>query len=241
MRILVIQNDPISPAGLIGERAGARGATITVVQPHAGDPLPAGPNGFDGALILGGPQSASDDAAYPAFAPMRDLLRGFHAEERPLLGICLGGQILARCFDKEVVPQGGLELGLPPIEITPEGARDPLLSGLEPKQRVMQWHEDTFIMPDGARHLMRGDGCANQAFRLGRTTYGFQCHFEATRELVNTWLDNSPASLRRHYGDAAPREVARVRRELAAHAGEAERFGASVADRWLDLIAIRAS
>lgn len=240
MHILVIQNDPISPAGIVGDRAAARGAAITVVQPHDGDPLPAAPDGFDAALVLGGPQSAADDAGYPAFAPMRDLLRAFHAEERPLLGICLGVQILARCFDKPVLPQGGLEFGLPPIEITAEGARDPLLEGLVPKQRVMQWHEDTFHMPDGAVHLMRGEGCANQAFRLGRATYGFQCHFEATRELVESWLGSNPSSLPRHYGEAAPREVARVRQELAAHVGEAERFGAWVADRWLDLAAKRA-
>jgi GMP synthase-like glutamine amidotransferase len=239
MRILVIQNDPTAPAGIVGDRAAARGAALVVVQPHRGGALPPAPDGFDAAIVLGGPQSAADDAAYPAFAPMRDLLRGFHAEARPLLGICLGAQILARCFDQPVRPQDALEFGLPPIEITPDGARDPLLAGLAPRQRVMQWHEDTFHMPEGARHLMRGDGCANQAFRLGRTTYGFQCHFEATRDLFGLWLDSYPASLERHYGPDAPSEIARVRRELAAHADEAERFGAAVADRWLDLVGER--
>lgn len=236
MRILVIQNDPASPAGIVGERAAARGAELVVVQPHSGDPLPPAPDGFDAALVLGGPQSASDDENYPAFAPTRDLLCGFHAEEKPILGICLGVQILARCFGKPVLPQGSLEFGLPPIEITPAGAADPLLAGLPTKQRVMQWHEDTYEMPEGAVHLMRGDQCANQAFRIGRATYGFQCHFEATRELVRIWLDSYPTSLQRHYGPKAPEHLARVRDELASHVHEAERFGTIVADRWLDIV-----
>jgi GMP synthase (glutamine-hydrolysing) len=94
-------------------------------------------------------------------------------------------------------------------------------------------------MPDGAAQLMRGEHCANQAFRLGRTTYGFQCHFEATRSLVDTWLGSYPTSLTRHYGDGAAGEIARVRDELAAHVEEAERFGAALADRWLDLVETR--
>jgi GMP synthase-like glutamine amidotransferase len=168
---------------------------------------------------------------------MRDLLRRFHAEEKPLLGICLGVQILARCFGKPVLPQGGLEFGLPPIEITPDGAADPLLRGLPAKPRLMQWHEDTYVMPDDAVQLMRGAACDHQAFRLGRTTYGFQCHFEATRALVDVWLNSYPTSLQRHYGENAPAQVARVRQELTAHLEAAEEFGATVTDRWLDLVA----
>jgi GMP synthase (glutamine-hydrolysing) len=239
MRILIIQNHPLGTSGVVGERIAERGAETVIVDPHQGDALPPAPNGFDALLVLGGSMSAADDAGYPIFPPMRALMRGFHDEGRPVLGICLGSQLLARCFGQPVYPQPAVELGFPEIEITPAGAADPLLAGLAPAQRIMQWHEDTFTMPSEAVHLMRGSNCTNQAFRVGLTTYAFQCHFETTPALVQSWLAGAPRSIEKYYGPEAPAHTARLHAELAAHGESASRFGATVADRWLDLIETR--
>ncbi|MBX6321297.1 MAG: type 1 glutamine amidotransferase [Rhodospirillaceae bacterium] len=238
MRILVIQNHPLGSAGIVGERIAARGGEAVVVNPHEGGALPPDPDGFDALLVLGGSMSAADDAGYPVFRPMRALMRDFHDDGRPVLGICLGAQLLARCFGQPVFPHRSLELGFPEIEITADGAADPLLAGLSPRQRILQWHEDTFGMPAQAAQLMRGADCLNQAFRVG-SSYGFQCHLEATPDLLESWLSAAPRALDGHYGARAPEAIARLRAELAAHAPAARRLGETVADRWLDLVAAR--
>jgi GMP synthase (glutamine-hydrolysing) len=235
MDILIIQNDPIAPAGIVEERIVARGAAPVVIYPHEGDPVPADADDFIGAVVLGGAMSAMDEVGYPAIPPILELLRDFHAKDRPLLGLCLGAQLLARSFDKPVRRHTALELGFAPIEITEQGADDPLLAGLPRRQRIMQWHEDTFEMPDAAVPLMTGAACRNQAFRIGRATYGFQGHFEATPRLVEAWINGFGHSLPAHLGEEAPAAVDRVRQEVEDHAEDARAFAEAVSDRWLDL------
>jgi GMP synthase-like glutamine amidotransferase len=240
MRILVIQNDPHTPAGMVGERIAARGADMATVLPHDGGTLPATAKDYDAALVLGGPMAADDDARYPAFAPMVDLLREFHGADKPLLGICLGSQLLARCFGGKVRRfEGGLEFGYVPISLTEAGAADPLLSGNGRTLRIMQWHEDTFDLPPDSVQLIAGEACRAQAFRLGRAAYAFQGHFEAHEALVERWLTAHGHILPRHYGDASEAHKTRVRQESSAHGAAQRRFAETVSDRWLDLVQAR--
>lgn len=240
MRILVIQNDPHTPAGMVGERIAVRGAEMQTVLPHNGGTLPATAKGYDAALVLGGPMAADDDANYPAFAPMVALLREFHDADKPLLGICLGSQLLARCFGGKVRRfEGGLEFGYVPVSLTEAGAADPLLSGNGRTVRIMQWHEDTFDLPPQAVQLIAGEACPAQAFRVGRAAYAFQGHFEAHETIVESWLTAHGHILPRHYGDASEAHKARVRQESSTHGAAQRRFAETVSDRWLDLAQAR--
>ena len=236
-RLLIVQSCPVTPAGVVGEVAQARGARLTTLFPHRGEPLPRSAAGFDGMIILGGPMHAGDDAGYPAFSALLGLIRRFHAQGKPIFGICLGAQLIARAIGKTVYRVGGCEVGYLPVEITAEGADDPLLAGLAAEQRIMQMHEDSFDLPARAVLRMRNDACANQAFRLGRTTYGFQFHLEVTeRDARNVPRDCWPA-LQRHFGAGAEAEEARVLAEVEAHYAAGEHFCRTVTERWLDLVA----
>jgi GMP synthase-like glutamine amidotransferase len=237
MNILVIKNNADTPPCLVGDHLEAAGATLTTVLPHHGGSLPATSDGFDGAIILGGPQHAGNDKDYPAFLPMLDLLREFHAQEKPLLGLCLGSQLLARTFGERVRRHDQFEIGYPEIEITAAGQGDPLLAGLAPRQHILQWHEDTFDMPKGAVHLMQGDVCRNQGFRYGRTAYAFQCHFEVSEELARKWLDDWGHLISKYYDP--PRveaELMRARAGIVQHGREAAEFCRVVTQRWADLV-----
>src|SRR5688500_14191713 len=134
MNVLVIQNNTQTPAALVGDDLVAAGAKLAVVLPHNGDALPKSPDGYDATILLGGPQHAGDDINFPAFAPMLDLLRGFHEQAKPMLGLCLGSQLLARAFGGTVRRSDEFEVGYPAIEITEDGQKDPLLTGLAPRQ-----------------------------------------------------------------------------------------------------------
>lgn len=235
MRFLVIQPDLNSPGGVVEERMRAHGHEPVTVRPMHGAALPSSPDGYAGALVLGGPMSANDDEQYPALAPMRDLLRQFHAADKPLLGICLGAQIFARCFGEEVRRHTTFEFGYTPLQFTDGGRDDPLLSGLPDPQWIMQFHEDTFDVPADGTKLMTGTVCANQAFRMGRATYGFQCHFEATPGLIQHWVDISAPSLERRLGGRATATLTQLQRDHQARAARQRAFAEAVSDRWLSL------
>ena len=236
MRLLVLQHCPVTPVGLVGERAIERGAKLVTLFPHNGDPVPATMNGYDGLIVLGGPMHAGDDAGYPAFAAMLSLIRECRRTNVPVLGLCLGAQLIARAFGQEVYRYGGLEVGYPTVHLTADGQDDPLFRGLAQELRVMQMHEDSFRLPEDAVLLMRNDVCENQAFRIGSSIYGIQAHPEVTLKDARNFPRDCWAAMTRHYGDQAEAVEQRVLSEIDSHFESGAAFCRAITDRWLDLV-----
>ena len=235
MRLLVLQHCPATPIGLVGERAIERGAELVTLFPHDGDRVPETMAEFDGLIVLGGPMHAGDDARYPAFGPILSLIRECGSADVPVLGLCLGAQLIARAFGQRIYRFGGLEVGYPTVHLTPAGHGDPLFQGLDPEQRIMQMHEDSFDLPREGVLLMRNDACENQAFRIGSSIYGIQAHPEVTREDARNFPRDCWAAMKRHFGDEAETVERQVLAEVDAHFESGAGFCRTITDRWLDL------
>jgi GMP synthase-like glutamine amidotransferase len=232
--ILIVQHHDTDPAGLVGAEAAARGLALDVRRAHVGEPLPAQPDGHAGIVLLGGAMSAADDAGHPHFPALLTLIRDFAAGERPVLGICLGAQLVARAFGGAVRRMAVGEFGHPVQRLTAAAAADPLFADLEPEIRPMHWHDDEVELPPSAVRLVEGAHCLNQAFRIGRHVYATQFHFEVDDVMAQQWL-----GLRaQHEGAPEPDFRARWAPVVAKHGPGARRLGRALAARWLDLVPV---
>jgi GMP synthase (glutamine-hydrolysing) len=158
---------------------------VRSVKPLAGQPLP-GHDEVAGAVVMGGPMNVDEVERFPALAAEREWLAEAVARGMPVLGICLGAQLLARALGAEVRPGGAPEIGFASVEIADPD--DPVLGGLAPRAEVLHWHGDVFDLPDGAQHLASSERTACQAFRAGNA-WGVLFHPEADYALVEAWLE----------------------------------------------------
>jgi GMP synthase (glutamine-hydrolysing) len=175
-RLLVVEHDPDAPAGLLDGWAAGSGLTVTTVRLHAGDPLPSAAGGCDAAVVLGSEQTAYDDAV-PWLAPELAFVARLLAVGVPVLGICFGGQVLARVLGARVYRLAEPEIGW--VRVT--GKHPGLPEGPWPS-----WHRDTFDLPAGATALAVNEVCL-QGFTIGPHA-GVQFHPEATEAIVADWL-----------------------------------------------------
>ena len=232
MRVLVIENYPNTPLGLVGEALDEAGAALEVARMHCGDGLPAGHESFDGLVMLGGAQSALDDADHPYLPDEAQLARSFGDAGKPVLGICLGAQLIARGYGAQNILGRPIEFGWHEVRTTEAGRDDPILSTIGNAAPLFHWHLDTFTLPPGAVHLAESDATTNQAFRIGRATYGIQFHFEAGTELVAQWTRDLQGEIM----GVAPNWNSRYRGEVARHGARADAAGRALACAWVDLL-----
>ncbi|SDD48086.1 GMP synthase-Glutamine amidotransferase [Auraticoccus monumenti] len=195
--MLLVQNSPTSgPGRLLGWFAEA-GLSTRVVAAWDGEPLPAGPEGLDALVLLGGGLLPDEDGTAPWLAPERELLQRAVAEEVPVLGICLGAQLLAHCAGGTVTGRSGeTERGSCPVRLLAAAVEDPLLAPLaaEGTLRMIQNHRDSITTaPPQAVLLATSEACRVQAFRVGTSAWGVQFHPEADADRLRAWDESALA------------------------------------------------
>ncbi len=231
MRVAIVENTRITHHGQVGVALHEAAALIDLHKPWSGQPLPAVADA-DALVVFGGEQSATDDHSHPYLPGLADLMAAYTQADKPVLGICLGSQLLARAFGAENHLGTAPEFGWVDVSLTEAGRGDPILGTLPSSFPIFQWHSDTFSLPAGATHLAQSSSARHQAFRIGRATYGTQFHFEASRSVVQDWTRSFPEATDRMSPGWTKRhpEVARTR------GAEADAHGLTLARAWVGLI-----
>ncbi len=234
-RILVFQHVAAEPLGTLDNLIRRRGHRVKFVnferQPEAIPNL----DRYRGLVVLGGPMNVEEQAQRPHLRTELRVIEQALRQNKPVLGICLGAQLLAHALGADVRRHERPEIGWYDLETTAAARADPVLAGLGERGPVFEWHSCSFAIPHGAQHLARTATCENQAFRHGENAYGFQFHLEMNHALIERWL-NLPQY--RDELDAAGLEhdAEDIRAHTAARIGAMQQCAESVFNGFLDLV-----
>ncbi|MBN2568326.1 MAG: type 1 glutamine amidotransferase [Deltaproteobacteria bacterium] len=189
--ILIIIHDSHEGPGTLGTFLESTGAGIRTIKLYESDTLPDDPRDVDAIVSMGGPMSVYDEEIYPFLRQEKEFLAKSIDANIPILGICLGAQLIASACHTEVFIERVHEVGWSKVSITEEAKRDILFQGLSRTLRVFQWHKDVFDIPEGATIIATSKACPNQAFRY-KNAYGLQFHVEVTRDMLAEWMKDVP-------------------------------------------------
>lgn len=187
MEVVVLQHVPFEGPGALGPWLEARGHRVEPVRLYAGQPLPD-PARVEALLVMGGPMGVADTAAHPWLSAEKRFLESCLKGGCPVLGICLGAQLIAEACGARVYRNREPEIGWFPVR----GTGDGLIPG---EVEVFHWHSDTFELPAGAERLAWSEGTQNQGFRLGQSVLALQFHVESTPETVRQLVEACGAGL----------------------------------------------
>lgn len=227
MAILVVQHIASVPLGLLSQYFRNSGVQFQIWSPLE-QPMP--PSGhYSGLIVLGGTMNACEDETFPHLRQVVDFIQQFAEANLPILGICLGAQLIARSFGSRVYSNPTPELGFTPVYPVKTRDDDPILCHCPENLHMMQWHFDTFDLPQEAELLMSSQTCRNQFYRIQSNIYGVQFHLEVTPEIVRSWLAFQTPWIREHYPSLPQDLETQIKRFWLQSAQFAER----IAQVWL--------
>jgi GMP synthase-like glutamine amidotransferase len=223
--VYAFRHIPCEHLGRIAPALESRGIAVEYLDMFEGAPVPERIGEAAGLIFMGGPMSANDDLPY--LRAELALIEQAAKVGQPVLGVCLGAQLIAKALGARVYRDRVKEIGWYPVQWTPAAARDPLFTGLSAPETVFHWHGETFDLPPGAQWLARSEACAHQAFRVGANVYGLQFHLEVTPEMIEDWLTQ----------DQNRQDVRELEAPIDPHANapRLSELATQVFTRWADL------
>jgi GMP synthase-like glutamine amidotransferase len=193
--VLVFQHDVFVDLGFFSEVFDKQGAEYRVVRLFHGEMPAEDWEHVSALIILGGPMSVDEENNFPFLRWEKRIIRAAIDETVPILGVCLGAQLIAATLGAQVFRGPVKEIGWSPVSITLHGQVDSLLGYLPESATVFQWHDDGFDLPAGAIRLASSVNYSNQAFRVGKSIYGLQFHLEVTPRMIERWIEERSKDL----------------------------------------------
>jgi GMP synthase-like glutamine amidotransferase len=206
-----------------------RSVPLQLIALDEGAPVPRDPRAFCGLCFMGGPMSVNDDL--PWIAPALELARDAVRKDVPLLGHCLGGQLMAKALGGAVTQNPVKEIGWGEVRIADNEVAREWVGDVQ-RFESFHWHGETSSIPPGGTRVMENAHCANQAFALGKH-FAMQCHVEMTRELIESWLASGADEIAESRASPGVQDPAEIRREMEARLAQLNGIANRIYDRWL--------
>lgn len=234
MNVLVLQHIACEPPGVFEDVLLERGAVLRRVELDEGEPLPESLDRIDAIVAMGGPMSVNDEVDHPWLRAEKALIADAVRGGLPFWGSCLGVQLLASALGAPVRRGPAPEVGILPVHATAAAADDPVFSGLAWPRPTLQWHQDTFDLPEGATLLATSPAYPQQAFRVGSVAYGVQFHIEVDEAMADEWAQ-VPAYIASADAVLGAGGLDRLLGDFRASMPEMQADGRVLFSRWVDL------
>jgi GMP synthase (glutamine-hydrolysing) len=228
--LIVFRHVPHEGVGTIATSLEKAEVPYRCIDTAQGNPSFPPLSSLPGLLVMGGPMGVYESNRYPFLKREVAYIRKAIEARKPVLGICLGAQLVAHALGAKVYPQKKKEIGWYRIHLTSEGKRDPLLRGSPPSPWVFHWHGDTFDLPPKAHRLASSSLCANQAFRFARHVYGLQYHLEVDAPMIREWL--AVPGAKNDLKSVGPGTGQHIRKDLSHRIPGLHQIAEPFFDRW---------
>jgi len=228
--ILILRHFPTEGPGYFARFLDRQGIPHRTIKVDAGEPIPESIADIPGLVLMGGPMSVNDPL--PWIAKSLHLIRQAVAAGVPVLGHCLGGQLMCKALGGRVHRNRAKEIGWLPVQTVDSPKTAQWLNGLPPHFEVFHWHGETFSIPPGATHILKSRYCRNQGFVIGNSL-ALQCHVEMTPELVRRWACDGAGEIARALPAAGVQQRAQMLIRLPERAARLNRIADVLYTRWL--------
>jgi GMP synthase-like glutamine amidotransferase len=230
--IVIFRFSQTEGPGYLGDFLAARGIPQTHINVDAGDAIPAGINGYAGLVLMGGPMSVNDEL--PWIEAVLQLVRDAVEHDVPVLGHCLGGQLISKALGGAITRNPIKEIGWGSVSKVREGVTSDWLDGLPDTFEVFQWHGETFSIPPGAQHLLTNSYCANQAYLVNDRHLGMQCHVEMTAPMIRAWCKIGANEIAEALASPAVQPAGTMQENMAPRLNHLNRVADLLYKRWIE-------